>query len=299
MRLEWLYSDAQFRMYDAQRGFLANGDSLYRTTNGGRNWHADGRSYRGYASGMHWRDAQTGWVARRDWEREETKVWRTDDGGVSWTSYTNSELRGGELFDLTEIAPDQLFGLHQLSDRLVVVASLDGGASWAVRYGNTGIGSDAYSHRNLHYTDGRLYLPTDGGFLLQLDTLGNLLPGIDTGAEGLVRPLLIRKELLVVGTDSGIRRSTDGGLTWTAVDSHPAFLLAQQDNQLWAGQQTICNNGDVLRVVTLLGYSNDAGLSWRWGPPSAVAAWDLVLQITGDGQAIALSEDRHFLLERQ
>lgn len=78
------------KMVDEQSGWVWNGQSVFRTTDGGATWtEVTPANYQisqenGPPIGNFFLDANTGWIARYD--KGKPTIFRTVDGGKSWDS---------------------------------------------------------------------------------------------------------------------------------------------------------------------------------------------------------------------
>ncbi len=158
-------------------------------------------------------------------------VWKTTNGGTSWTALTDSlgALSIGALA-MDPNAPDTLFlALGDPFDGtgLGFVKSTDGGASWSspVMIGDS------------------------------TKTMDLVVSPVDS-------------QLLLAGTNKGVLRSTDGGATWT--NTTPALGITTGDPICWdiawtGGSNFVATFSDRLGSYTNTGqvwYTSDGGATW-------------------------------------
>jgi photosystem II stability/assembly factor-like uncharacterized protein len=184
-----------------------------------------------------WRSAQTPWgalpgriIARgnqsgRFYLAGSSGLYRSDDGGASWSSAGNG-LPGTLVTALvvTQVDPETLYVLVQGS----VWASLDGARSWVSRgseifqAGLDTLATDSrYSGRIWAAGRDRLFRSEDGGS--RWCEIGKPLPEANTQINGIAED----DETIVVATDRGIYRSGDNGENWAFItESLPPHLEA-------------------------------------------------------------------------
>ncbi|MBX5449333.1 MAG: hypothetical protein IRZ24_04635 [Thermogemmatispora sp.] len=177
-------------------------------------------------------------------------VLRSSDGGRTWRNVSFG-LQSQEITDLLWL------------DRLTVLAATDEGV-YRSRDGGRGWrrvleSSEGVVEALTRFPSGGVLAVLESGALLQANAEGEgwqPLPAVD-GLEG-VQPLsLFTSEAgtLLLGTQRGLLRSTDGGSHWQTVDGRPVHICRQGQGRLYAG-----SDGGVL-------VSEDDGQHWRELPP--------------------------------
>jgi photosystem II stability/assembly factor-like uncharacterized protein len=111
---------------------------LYWTRDGGETWAAAGRPPLAKAGETDYGAVDSFLDGRRGWEGSATSLFKTDDGGTTWSSVTTSLPRRGFYFAQLAVLGDRV-AWGQLSDFskrdghqpiFVLVRTTDGGAHW-------------------------------------------------------------------------------------------------------------------------------------------------------------------------
>jgi photosystem II stability/assembly factor-like uncharacterized protein len=230
---------------------------LYRTGDGGANWAeiAQPPAYpRTYFAALVPQSGGQAVLLRTivSWNQMPiaTFVWRTADGGASWSGPVT--VAGSVLTDATFASANQ--GWAVSSRDPWVWGTTDGGASWTkIHRGSAGsaaithVGSDVWV---LSYA-GALHSP-DGG------VSWHSLPGTRGSSISFSSPL----DGFVAG-DSGYRRTTNGGRSWTRLSGAAAFaptgLAAGSGGIVWGVDDHLNKNGTTGYLIR----SSDAGKHWQ------------------------------------
>ncbi len=101
-------------------GWIAGYGALLKTTNGGATWATAATDMHLY--GMDFVDAQNGWVVGKD-----QKIWRTVDGGTTWTQ----QHLGAIGYDLLDVLMVNLAEGWAVGRNGYILHTEDGGATWA------------------------------------------------------------------------------------------------------------------------------------------------------------------------
>ncbi|MDO9711883.1 WD40/YVTN/BNR-like repeat-containing protein [Paracraurococcus lichenis] len=246
---------------DANRLLLGTESGLYASSNGGRDWSveapalalgsvlalvfsADGRhALAATGAGLFRREAEGGWRAvplprgaapARALLRGDdggvylagwTGLFRSDDGGTSWSSAAGG-LPRAPVASLLAIpgSPETLLAVLQGR----IWASSDGGRSWEARgaglppAGMEALGGDpGRSGRLWAGGGGALFRSEDGG--ARWRRAGAPLSEPNTTMHAVAA----RGDVLLATTDRGLYRSTDGGENWALLgDDLPSHLEA-------------------------------------------------------------------------
>jgi photosystem II stability/assembly factor-like uncharacterized protein len=253
-RMQWL---------DAKHGFAtsfvptepADGSgafALYGTNDGGKHW-ARIESAPETVNEIRFQSARDGWISARQCTTLEchTGIWRTQDGGATWTPLPDP-FGGGEFFAVT--TDSLLLGVNQIDGPAANVAILDLKAAtwsaaesaarqpfWSIHFADRGHG---YA---LAY--GRLLVTDDGGATWARGTAPSLFDSISVSGVGTVWGATI-----CCNGGAPIHRSVDGGKTWQPL-SVP--FSAVSVIQAFGAQDAIATTAEGLFAT------GDGGSSWR------------------------------------
>ena len=194
---------------------------------------------------------------------DSSHVWKSIDGGLTWSSHALAagayQSDGGRVFicpsDRNLLYASGNYGYASSKSCLAVFKSTDGGLTWSAEptpstpnYANAlSLAVDPADFNVIYlggYEDdgstkhGHLYKSTDGG-RNWIDITDIIQGYVYALAIDPVNPLKV-----YAGTDSGIYRSIDGGLSWAPCGS-PAFayeLAVDPGNPaiLYAGHNAVC-----------------------------------------------------------
>ena len=248
---------------DASILFAATPTGVFKTTNGAASWT---RSSTGLLLGQVAAlavDPTSGAVAYAGYAGTPAGLFKTTDGGATWQP-ANSGLPAGRVYSIVINPVSSATVYASVGDR--IFKSVDGGLSWAQQIFGFGavaivLSVDPQAPDTVYAAAIRsislsplepaltlVYRTTDGGANW---TGGTQVPGLayalvaDPSAAG----------TLYVGSEPGLRRSIDGGVTWSEPSlSYPVLSLAANrlgGSTLWAGT----TDGGTFT-------SDDAGLHW-------------------------------------
>jgi len=153
-----------------------------------------------------------------------TGLYRSDDGGVNWSSVTDRlPQEAATALLAARGTPEALYAIVQGQPW----ASVDGGRHWARRGNGISANLDALAEdlrRPLRFWAAgadRLFRSDDGG--ATWDVVGASFPEANTAVRGIAAS----DEAIVLTTDRGLYRSVDSAVSWMPiVDNLPAHLEA-------------------------------------------------------------------------
>jgi photosystem II stability/assembly factor-like uncharacterized protein len=186
------------------RNSVSFGEGVFRTLDGGRTWQRLGleKTERISRILLHPTDPRVAWVAAMGqvWgENPERGVYKTEDGGKTWKRvlYVDERTGAADLV-LDPVNPNKLFAALWDYRR----------EPWFFRSGGPGSG---------------LFVTQDGGDSWKRLTETDGLPKGDLGRIGVAIARSDAKTVyaLVEAEKSALLRSTDGGVTWKAVNTEP------------------------------------------------------------------------------
>jgi len=209
--------------------YLASGDALLKTTDGGRHWAAVAGGFAVLplnAIAIDPVDPATIYVAGGSpWDYGGFPIYKSIDGGVHWTAVSTDRPSA-----VIGIAPSLSSTLYA-GENDVVVKSTDGGTSWTERgMGLTGfyISALAIDPRNpdvaylgqqvVGRTDtGQIFKSADGGLhwtLIPLPVPGGSV--ITSLAIDPLTPSIVYASYAAYPNNGGVLKSIDSGATWVA-----------------------------------------------------------------------------------
>ncbi len=269
---------------NAQYGWAtSNGDTLLKTTNGGKSWQARPlANFNIRIQSIHFNDAKRGWIVG-----DAGTILYTNDGGLNWTSLSHGH--------------DQwLYSAHFINKQLAWVAgtrgtilhSRDGGTRWEVQA--SGVNE---SIRAIQFVDSQQGWAVGGkGTVLHTTNGGQDWQQQESGIKETLFDIsfINAREGWAVGMQGVVIKTSNGGINWqrqkkpgktistalTAVD----FITA--DNG-W----TVDSNGRVFRTL-------DGGVNWETGVKGSATMLRSIEMIdsqsgwaTGDGNRLIKTTD--------
>ncbi|MCX6600968.1 MAG: T9SS type A sorting domain-containing protein [bacterium] len=260
----------------------SGGGGVYRTTDGGASWTR-------YLSGdakdlvLHPDSANVLYAAiGYPWGGSSNGVYKSSDGGLTWT-LRSSGLPGGTsmgrmALSISRSNPQTVYaGISRTisgdASLLGIYRTTDAGASWSLRastpnmYGGQGwydIVCEVHpTNPDVVFSAGLdLYKSTNGGTSWSQKTYWNYSPGHSLYAHADHHALAFKPgdpNTVIAGTDGGMYKSTNGGDTWTGINSGLSTL------QFYG----MCN--DYLNGNVAMGGTQDNGTvkysgssTWSW-----------------------------------
>jgi photosystem II stability/assembly factor-like uncharacterized protein len=240
------------RFASASNGFaVGNGGVVSRTINGGSSWttstFAAGKTLRA----IHFLNATTGWIAG------DSVVYRTTDGGDTWSLHTSAPFLTTTSIRSIWFVSSTLG--YALTSNTSLYRSTDGGATWS-SYLSVPIGGGlSFVNATTGWMVGRhgagtpvtsnIRKTTDGGssFLTQTSPTTKMLQAVHA----------VNANIAIAVGDSVIVRTTDGGVTWSAVTNGvPANRNFKSVYFLDAATGFVVGENGVILST------NDTGASW-------------------------------------
>jgi hypothetical protein len=260
----------------------SGGGGVYRTPDGGASWTR-------YLSGdakdivLHPDSANVLYAAiGYPWGGSSNGVYKSTDGGLTWTLRSSGLPAGTSLgrmaLSISRSNPQTVYaGISQTvsagAGLLGVYRTTDAGGSWTLQsstpnmYGGQGwydIVCEVHpTNPDVVYSSGLdLYKSTNGGTSWSQKTYWNYSPGHSLYAHADHHALAFKPgdpNTIIAGTDGGMYKSTNGGDTWTGINSGLSTM------QFYA----MCN--DYLNGNVALGGTQDNGtvkyagsVTWSW-----------------------------------
>jgi photosystem II stability/assembly factor-like uncharacterized protein len=263
-------------MFNELDGWAIAEDAILRTTDGGSTWYnvsPQGVTTFGYGTGNTFLNTSLAWVMVADWNDPAGSglLYRTNDGGLSWTVYP-VPFGGGDLTFIDENNGWMMayLGVAAGSMGVSVYRTTDGGATWIQAYTNdpnlenagdslplSGIKNNLTPlDAQIAWVGGVVYAPetfylyktSDGGQTWAPQTIPaapgmqNTEVAIDSGpiftspSDGIL-PIRFTGETL----HTGFYATRDGGLNWEFVTFMPGSgavdFVSPSDGLFWTGEQ--------------------------------------------------------------
>ncbi|MBI1325855.1 hypothetical protein GC170_22065 [bacterium] len=199
------------------------------------------------------------------------RVMVSDNGGTSWTTslLTPPSATGGTVFnriDAVSATTAYFVGqyLQNTTDNAVIYKTTNGGSTWTAQNTTSGVGYaiDAVN-ANVAYAGGTLGL---NGWVRETTNGSTWAANNFSGTQ--VRAIAAWDENLIyaAGTSSSVKKSTDGGTTWSSVVAGTSaqfndIAFLDQDRLLLVSQF-----GSVRRIL-------DGGASWQDVTPAGYSSY--------------------------
>jgi photosystem II stability/assembly factor-like uncharacterized protein len=252
------FNGGHMQFLDNANGFVLSGElsgmnkhavSLYATMDGGATWilkfaidpSLPNRPlpFSGYKQGMTFRDATTGWIGGYIPTPGFVYLYKTTDGGVTWTQQPLALPPGFESADVVNTTSPTFFGSSDAilpvwatsgaGNNLFVYVTHDGGATWT-RSGNVpSPGRQAYDFLSMNdgfAWNGALQVTHNSGA-----SWNQITPNVNFGGDVPVMDFVSTTTGWIlqnsVNGSTPLYRTTDGGATWTLVSGNapPPTLL--------------------------------------------------------------------------
>lgn len=131
-------SIGDLRMIDASNGWAFGNSSILRTMNGGATWYnVNPPDTLAIVNGF-FQNAMKGWVLATRFNMDMPTLFRTTNGGASWTAYDNIPFDGGTMQFLDDMNGFVMAGLPSGMQKhaVQIYQTADGGATWTLKFAN-------------------------------------------------------------------------------------------------------------------------------------------------------------------
>ena len=292
---------------------------VYKTTNGGKSWHALGVPLHADVTSLRFITRRTGWVCGRGGFELGGKILKTTNGGTTWSTYSwHPELGDdGECVTAMTFASSKI-GWFVTSQARVFKTS-NRGKHWSVQYSsgsdweyrdvdfatkNTGwvatnstvIRTTNGGHtwkkpthpvRNVmcvgHLSSTHLVALGEAGFTYRSTTRGKMWSRIGSGAEASFSSVSFGDASHGWTVSDGlILHTTNGGASWSSQPLPSGALGPMDISAASRSAGWTCGYGDIMRTVV-------GGATWS--PVFDGAPWTYAISSAGAMRAISVGED--------
>ncbi|MDQ3263271.1 MAG: hypothetical protein M3Y59_06385 [Myxococcota bacterium] len=208
-------------------------------------------------------------------------VWRSDDGGSSWTLRWIPNV--GDLLDVVQ-GTSALIAVGTIG----IARSTDGGSSWTFVAANSAPGSFATTTRMAYATGSKVVVVNSANKKVQYSSNdGQSFTLLDTTLTGAVRTVSGSGNVVIAFGTNEVSRSLDGGATWvgattTACDANAVYL---------SGAVGAAGGGAGRLVVT-----SDGGATWA--PPAVPPLTGQIRVVVGSGSLIFAADSQNGVVAR-
>jgi hypothetical protein len=188
---------------------IYNGAGCYKTTDGGNTFQALGNTYHCDGMGVDFTDPQRQTLLAGAHESSQ-KVWKSVDGGSTWTNVGTGLPSGNSLCPFVVNA--QTFLVNLTSGSAGIYRTTNGGSSW------TQVSSLVGDLNLLKTSDGQLYWGLRNGGIAKGSADGGTWTSLSSsGAKASTHPIELPGGRIATIGSSNIRISGDQGATWKSV----------------------------------------------------------------------------------
>jgi photosystem II stability/assembly factor-like uncharacterized protein len=226
---------------------------VLRTTDGGATWTnvGGGAIGTGPVYNIFGLDAQTAICTASP---SATYMYRTTDGGTTWTQvYTNASgfMDAIWMYDSNNgfAYGDPVGGVWELYN------TTDGGATWSPAPNLAQSGSEAGWNNAMYVSGSNIYFGTNNSRIYYSSDMGNSWTPQTTAAVNSYAIWFNDASNGLMGGESTLNQTTDGGNTWTVLSTLPGSgtigAITGYNNQWWSARQT-----------NVIYYTTDNGATW-------------------------------------
>jgi photosystem II stability/assembly factor-like uncharacterized protein len=222
-------------------------------------------------------------------------VYRSDDGGLTWTERDRGLPRVRNIGDIRSLAVDPSGGVYAAIGGDGVYRSTNGGESWnrsLTTPGAWAVAADAVSGRVYASSIADVYR-FEGGAWTRMGAAGDDILALATDPiDGHTVYAISGSNIVNYNSPFELDRSSDGGATWTKVYSKRSVVSIAID----ANGAVLIGAADAHdSTVPMLARSADRGASWSDVGPALramIVPWNVIISVAFDGTTIyAASSD--------
>ncbi|MCP4899068.1 MAG: hypothetical protein GY906_19035 [bacterium] len=230
-------------------GLVAVGERghILKSIDGGASWQQATVPTRATLTGVHFHDADLGWVVGHD-----SVILRTTDGGASWERVHWAPEDEEPFLDVwfSDAENGVAIGAYGSYD-----TTADGGTTWAYQL----VDEDGWHlHKIARAEDGCLYIAAEAGLVYRSDDDGTTWQKLPSPYEGSYFGVLPLEDnvVLLYGLRGHLFRSEDGGESWREIETGTVAMLTDSI-RLSDGRIVLCGLGGTLLV------SSDGGRNFE------------------------------------
>ncbi len=300
-------------------GFSQGPVRLFRSTNGGQSWERLNLMLNGSVANAYVNVGPTGNfnLVRNEGSSNSTKLYRSFDGGLTWTLYTLNKL----FITVYETENNALVGVTSGHD---IYRSQNGGQTWTVAGSTISNPSKSVEFLRLQngdltcrgFFESEIYRSTDNGISWEIIT-------VDSSTDLTIGQVYAASNGTLILLGQGlVQRSIDNGISWQKIytSSHGdggmvelsdgSLLMANEnynlykstDNgQTWNGILSNhritkilpfrLSDGTIFGICNALYRSSDGGVTWQFAADSMDLAIVLKLDFTSEDTMFAMTEN--------
>lgn len=223
--------------------------TIMKTTNGGLNWDSQSLDNNHFLEKVQFRNESVGYILGI--QGLETNIFKTVDGGESWTLILNSNLP--DITDISCINQDIIYVSFEDGS---LKKSIDGGVNFLPINNDIGLVNIQFITENVGYaTDGINVLKTINGGINWVEKFHVEQPTFESAIF-----YFINENTGFVKWQNDLFRTTDGGDTYTYLDSVDSLMLrlfAPSEKIIWGMSVEVPLN--TTSILTMRGEIMDNG----------------------------------------